>query len=1097
VRVIQAEVDAETQRAIAEVSGASLQRLERERERIAQKEEEERELLEARHAQVLQQRDEALRELERQWAEEDARAVGEVRQRLSEEARRKSAAVAQELRELASIPTEVLRSDFARWLAASAQEVAGVVVATRAEEVARLKWRGEEEEASAIMALEAEIAGENEERVLRLVSECEAQRGEAIARMQAEAKEGMRAERAKLDAEQAARLSAALEQVRAKLAAQAREDERTAMAAAREETEEGVRAARERVEEEGKAALLEASRQFEQALQAELVRLHTECTAAHDAAVQARQAELARAREEQVEAVRSEMASKTSKALRQLQEQTAGERERRIQAMQRSCQAELERRTLEVEGKAQAELEHALGNCRAEGARRCEAALLEAKTAGQADVERVVGELRESQRGAHDRAARDLQAKYDAERTAAVDALERQLSADLAARLEASRVASEQARESQVRELEERARQELAAALEALKADKAAECAAALAAVHAEVESRGQRELQALEEQMARRKAEAISAVEAECRGRFVEETDKMNEAFAASRDAKVRSLKTELQQDLQAQMENKQLRAELELARQLSALRAECVADLERCRGLVAGRNSQAAQKLIAVLRLKHRKESEAHMAAGERSARRHNEEVMRELRGEWRLVRELFTASHSDARPSSQALDEFVGMRIQLEAAIWQVDELQGLLSLVAAGAGATGAGARALSSTRAAAHPLASTLVGSQHDAVAPPSPGARRGQVKRALHYPAAAGEPEWGGRGAEGDTSLAGLEPSRDCAAGGSAGEVEGQEECDLSMRSTLPAGTPCKSTTSSVASSTPACTHHSEQPGNVLDLSCTSSPMQDSSKVDACYSTPHKSDGSPWASPPVQDWDGAGVGLPGSARLPVKGRAGGGDPSPVWRAKYVDVSPIKQPRSALTRSARPSARGVVDSADSLEGVGGVGGGRSAAAVACRRDDDGGDDDSEDSLDEQPREKTHLRESGAPKATDSRQKPLPAMQPQTGSPSQVLVAACMGFARVRARVRVRVRARARVRVLRLRELTCCACDAGKGPAAVFAPAPQQHAPQPRQDLLFLFPSAALSRVEREGRKWLIVISLDVRLRRSLFMEAFLS
>jgi hypothetical protein len=46
-----------------------------------------------------------------------------------------------------------------------------------------------------------------------------------------------------------------------------------------------------------------------------------------------------------------------------------------------------------------------------------------------------------------------------------------------------------------------------------------------------------------------------------------------------------------------------------MQIARQVNALRAESLADLERCRNLVEGRNREGAEKLLSVLRLKYRK--------------------------------------------------------------------------------------------------------------------------------------------------------------------------------------------------------------------------------------------------------------------------------------------------------------------------------------------------------------------------------------------------------------------------------------------------------------------------------------------------------
>ena len=886
---IETEAEAEATLMAAQVKAASLQRLDNERLQIEEAEQHSRELLASRHKQVLLERDAQLQQLEKQWIEEDERAVGEVRERLSQESHRKSAAVAEELRQLASIPTEVLLGDFTRWLASSAQELVGVVAAAKIDEIARWEREGDEAEAAAVTAVEAEIASENEERVRRLVKDCALRREEAVALIQAEVKGEMHKQRVRLDAEHAARLSAALEEARAKLAAQAREGEGRAVAAENEKTEQEVKAARKDGEEEMRAALMEASRGFEQSLQAELVQLHTATTAAHDAALQGRREELTRARDAQLERARSEAASKTSKQLQALQEQMADERERRIQAMQRSCVAELERRSLEVDVMAQADLERALNECRVQAGLAHDAALADVKSSSQAEIEGAVSELREEARAKLDQAVLDARARYDAERVAAVEALKMQRSAELEATLAATRREFDEAREKQVQELKGKAGEELAAALEALRSDKTAECVAALEAVREEAEKVRERELQALDEQMARRKDEAISAVEAECRARMVQETDEMNEAFAASRDETLRALQVELQGDLQVQMENKQLRAELELSRQLSALRSECVADLERCKALVQSRNSRAAQKLISVLRLKHRKESDAHTAAGDRNARRQNDEAIRELRDEWselrRLVRELLDAALTDsgARRNSQevGLEDMVGMRIQLETAIRQVDELQGCLGLVAAQAASPGAGAQVLSSQRGVTNSLTpeSGHVGSKplqplQCSASPALSGQRRGQVRRALSFSATKPDDPQPGR-----LSAAETQRSQDCKVSDSACAIEVQDECDLSMRSTLPSDTPCKSTASSTASSTPA------------------------------------------------------------------GRHIYGDLSPAWHAKYGDLSPIKHSRPTLTRKA------VSDSTYSLDDVGG--GAASKARRGRDESDDADSEDSLD------------------------------------------------------------------------------------------------------------------------------------------------
>ena len=369
-----------------------------------------------------------------------------------------------------------------------------------------------------------------------------------------------------------------------------------------------------------------------------------------------------------------------------------------MQAVERSCLAEKRRRTIEIEIKAQEEEEAAVSACRARAQDEHNAALEALQDASKRETDNKVNATRQTARFQLAQDLGKLQAKYDQERAVAVEQLQRALSADLSDKLQARRRALEEEADSQVKAVQDAADAEVAQALETLKQKHTEQTEAQLAAVRHEYDSKRPIAMAALEREMEQRRDKLLSDLENECQMDIKMQSESIHKVCAASRDHRVRALKSQLDREAEEHLEKKKLRAELEVARLINSLRAECLADMERCRQMVEGRNWEAGQKLMSLIRLKHTKEADALTTRGEREAR-HAHALIQELRHEWQLVRdmlELHAAGSLPAATSTQALMHDAGVScasrdvyevsIELDKALRQAEHAQNLLDKLA---------------------------------------------------------------------------------------------------------------------------------------------------------------------------------------------------------------------------------------------------------------------------------------------------------------------------------------------------------------------------------------------------------------------------
>ena len=789
----QREIEAQVllQRAAFEQESAAT--LEKERQRLQKAEKEALSEMSARHEEALRDKDVALQECQRKWADELEEAVGELRGRLVAQARDRIAELSPALRRVASVCTDQVRQDFAGWLAGSMDELSRVADDQHAKSLSQWQRNCDEQRLAAIKALEEEVASENEAKLQQLVNDCVAQRQQALEAVHCEAKRRLEAERAQVEAAHAARLSAAVVQARSRLEHEGQDLAARAVKAEEARTARDIEAAQELAEEKSKIALADAQRDSEEALERELAELQGELHAKQDDECNARLQELAFERQKALQEVCSQVNARTSKEMQELKSAAGVERERRIQALHRTCDAEGRRRKLELEMQAHAQLEEELAKTRMDALDQHEAALSSLHASNKAETEQLVSQIRESRRDDLEAQVHQLETKLADERAAAVEALRADLAQRHTQQIATRRNEAQQEIDERVAEAETAARAHLEATLDEIVKEKSVETESVLDQMRAEGQTKLEEDLDHLDRTMAEKRDSLLKAVEREFQQELKQETDKTHALFAATRDQRVRALKSELAQQARGQLEQKQLRAEIELARQVDALRAECQADLQRYSQVLENQNNEAAQKLMALLCLKHRCQ---HVDEGDRGegSRKQKETILQHLRDEWSLLREFLTSlapgsgmrselqAHPHAR-SDEARESATAARKQDGSirrgspskfdALHPQHEEDTLLTPEA----------RTQEHAPASAHSLSATASGSN------------KHRVKRSLTYPAGAAPP---------------LDALIDTGAADSAGDKHSVSECDtndLSMMSTLGADTPLKSITSTPAKS--------------------------------------------------------------------------------------------------------------------------------------------------------------------------------------------------------------------------------------------------------------------------------------------------
>ena len=437
------------------------------------------------------------------------------------------------------------------------------------------------------------------------------------------------------------------------------------------------------------------------------------------------------------------------------------------------------------------------------------------------------------------------QAKYDSERVAAVESEKSALSSEHKRTLDARRTQLQHECDAKVSELQQEADSQMADTLAVLEREQKAETQAAVGAVRAECGREMVGEVAALEREMSEKRETLLKTVERECEEEMKTETEKMQVLFAASRDERVRTLTAQLHNDTQEHVQQKQLRTELELAREVNALRAECVADMERCRALVEGRNSAAAQKLISLMRLKHRTEADALLTTGDRAARKHKDAVLQELRDEWLRVRGLLDAAAAEmaaggavkARECSENDDRILSTALQ--QALRQVEEVQGLLGVVVQEAASLAANAEtAAIATQFAVHQALQQQKretdAKQSSRSSLPPMAQRIPAAKRTLVYPTSGVYSSGGSVAAAAADGYRKVTAKEEDATWSE--ELDAEAAANMSMGSTVAANTPAKSLKSSVSSSLSSLPWSTPEqvssPADAMPLSDWSSPSK-------------------------------------------------------------------------------------------------------------------------------------------------------------------------------------------------------------------------------------------------------------------------
>ncbi len=134
------------------------------------------------------------------------------------------------------------------------------------------------------------------------------------------------------------------------------------------------------------------------------------------------------------------------------------------------------------------------------------------------------------------------------------------------------------------------------------------------------------------------RRHAALSDVERKCSEELSREMSRMQKSLREARERRVERLRDEKEREAEAAEAEARLRSELELAREIAALRAECAADVERAGVVLAEREEGEARPMLEAAFERMTRRVRERAAEAEATSTRGREELLQALRAEWK---------------------------------------------------------------------------------------------------------------------------------------------------------------------------------------------------------------------------------------------------------------------------------------------------------------------------------------------------------------------------------------------------------------------------------------------------------------------------
>jgi hypothetical protein len=134
------------------------------------------------------------------------------------------------------------------------------------------------------------------------------------------------------------------------------------------------------------------------------------------------------------------------------------------------------------------------------------------------------------------------------------------------------------------------------------------------------------------------RRQAALSEIERECSEELTRETSRMQKSLCESRMRRMEGLREEKEREAEAAEAEIRLRSELELAREIAALRAECRADVERA-GVAMAENEEAeARPMLEAACKRMTRRVKERVAEADSACSKSRHELVQALRTEWK---------------------------------------------------------------------------------------------------------------------------------------------------------------------------------------------------------------------------------------------------------------------------------------------------------------------------------------------------------------------------------------------------------------------------------------------------------------------------
>eukprot|EP00960_Hanusia_phi_P078406 768814-Hanusia_phi.AAC.1 len=507
-----------------------------------------------------------------------------------------------------------------------------------AEEVDGVFRKKTEEEEEAMAAVRRELAQENE-RILNdlLESLCRWEEEETV-RLAHQLAEERRKAMEHEERTHEERKSRAIVDVRKEMDEAQERRRRDLVREEEQRTAEKLRQMRERNEEELRELLEGMKTEFERHMQETLVTTMRELRGVHEErmAQTRRRLEEERARKmaEEEEASTKMANERTEQLMSELKQET----ERRKKATQQECDDEYDKKIWELELQAETKLEESVREHRKEEEAKMQAELRALEEELMKERERELGSMRRRAEQRLVRLKQEVEEEYAAERREARRKINKEVEEEKNSLLSRRMQEIEEGTQELLQELQAKKEEELRTTLQELEAKLREELEESTRRKHEELRQQAHSAIARMQKELLERRESVLQEVERECEEELKRESGRMHDAFLSSKRERIDALVEEHRIEEERQQQEQVLRGELELSREVNALKEECKADVERMKLLMRERFSDELRRICTKAKIRNFAKSFEVQGGRSNALEQKGESMANRLRQEWK---------------------------------------------------------------------------------------------------------------------------------------------------------------------------------------------------------------------------------------------------------------------------------------------------------------------------------------------------------------------------------------------------------------------------------------------------------------------------